>query len=285
MMKLNFKLFWDKIINFIASIIDMLDILFFRSELKRKYLIVALFSFLISSASILFVSKYVNFGNKLMKGLLALFFSTLALSYSLIRYARFEEHKEEREITKGKFRIFGIFRFKVHEILTYLSFFLGIALSYLVTNFFIPQDFFDVQKISICSIAGVCPNISTGFSASNFSQIFWNNTGVFILTFILSFFFTGAFLFILAWNASIFGIFLSMKYGALSVYYGLFYLPHGILEIASYIVAGLSGNFFSHELERFFAKGVISKKILYDIALFLVMGYMLVILGAFIEVL
>jgi uncharacterized membrane protein SpoIIM required for sporulation len=264
----------------------MLDSYIFRSEIKGRYLLVGFFSFLISSLSLIIIYNYVKFIDMAFSGIIALFFTVVALSYPLLRFAKFEEAKEEKEIRRG---IFKIFRIKLHETLTYLSFFLGVTFSYLILYNFIPKAFFEAQNISISSIIGNCPAISGAFSSRGFASILENNTGVFFLSFFLSFLFSGAFLFILAWNASIFGIFLSSNYGVMpSLYYYLFlYLPHGLIEIAAFTIAGLSGSFLARETEKLLSKekGEIYKGLVFDVLGFLAFGYALLILAAFIEVL
>lgn len=138
-----------------------------------------------------------------------------------------------------------------------------------------------VQSSVIGSITG---NI---ISPSLFFEIISNNLSVFFLTFILSFLLTAGMVFVLVWNASVLGVFLSkVSKSILHVpVVSISYIPHGILEVSGYILAGISGFFLSHEIEEFveWDKKGRAVKLMEDSSFVLILGLLFLILGAVLE--
>lgn len=95
------------------------------------------------------------------------------------------------------------------------------------------------------------------FSTGLFTSLFNNNLKVLMFCFIVSAFLGGGAIFIIAWNASLWGTIFGLlaKSAALTtgqnpwLMFGLIFLivfPHMILEVSSYILAAVSGTMFSN---------------------------------------
>ena len=91
--------------------------------------------------------------------------------------------------------------------------------------------------------------------------------------------------FILVWNASVLGVFLS-KIININPITALLYLPHGLLEISGFILAGIAGALLSHQFEHFkkeHRNKKVFRRILNDIGLLVFIGVVAIIIGGLIE--
>lgn len=261
----------------------MLERVWVEQERKNHFLTSFLLSLLFSLAAILIAYYFVPFkiSGHNYGGLIAVLLTSLTASYPLLRYLEKREEKEEDiEDLKEK----KLLKRHWTELEIYIAFFLGVMIAFTITSFFLPAEFFSAQNSVIKSITGRI--INTGL----FATIIKNNISVFFLTFLLSFLLTAGMVFILVWNASVLGVFLanvSQSFTKLP-FVALSYLPHGILEIGAYALAGISGFFLSHHFEYFFESDCEGGKIFRlceDSLLVLVLGLILLLLGGIIEVL
>lgn len=223
----------------------MFERIWVQEERGKHFVACFFFSFVFALLSILLTHYFVPFQveGQGLKGMVAVLLASLAASYPLIRYLERRESEEEKEVQGNE--VAGLLERHWTELEIYLAFFLGTTLAFGLSNSFLPQNFFSVQKAVIGSITGKI--IVKGL----FLEIITNNISVFLLTFLLSFLLTAGMVFILVWNASILGVFLSnLSKSVLHIpFVVLSYLPHGILEVAAYALAGISGFFLSHEFE------------------------------------
>lgn len=257
----------------------MLERLWIEEEREKHFTACFLLSFAFALLSILIAYFFVPFtvSGQNLGGIVAVLLVSLTASYPLIRYLEKRED-EEGKISEEGTRLLGR---RWTELEVYLAFFLGAALAFGASNYILPGGFFSVQNAVIGSISGKV--ISGGL----FSQIITNNLSVFFLTFLLSFTLTAGMVFILAWNASVLGVFLSDV--SKSVFHlplvALSYLPHGILEIAGYILAGISGFFLSREFREFLEKEEKGEALhlIQDSLLVLAIGLIFLLLGGLLE--
>ncbi|MBI2075688.1 MAG: stage II sporulation protein M [Candidatus Aenigmarchaeota archaeon] len=171
-------------------------------------------------------------------------------------------------------------------IFVFSSFFLGVTVAVAFSFIFMPKETFSLQAETLRGFSG----LASGSGA--FSTFFVNNSQVMLLMFILSTMFGAGAIFILAWNASVIGVYAGnfmqagLDKGAL-----LYGVPlslssialHGIPEILAYFVAGLAGGILSVGIirERFMSKEF--KKIFKDSAILLFSAEFLIAIGAWLE--
>lgn len=265
----------------------MLERLWVKQEEEKHFGCCLAFSLIFTLLSIFIAHYFVPFRVAGMKltGLIAVMFASLAASYPLIKYLEDEEDVFEKD-EKNLKDTFDLLERHSTELKVYLAFFLGVTLAFGISSVVLPAEVFEVQHEVIGSIR---PDVAAGrvFSPGFFTEIITNNISVFFVTFLLSFFLTAGMVFILVWNASILGIFISeITKGIVDVpLVALSYLPHGILEIAAYIIAGLSGFFLSHEVGLVLEWEDKSRaiKLMRDSILFLVIGFIVLVIAAVIE--
>ncbi|MFP4116962.1 MAG: stage II sporulation protein M [Candidatus Aenigmatarchaeota archaeon] len=266
----------------------MLEKIWLEQEREEHFAACLVLSAVFTFASIVIARYFVPFkvAGQTLTGLIAVVLASLAASYPLIKYLEEEETEETEQEKKGKLKNeFDLLERHREELYIYLAFFLGATLAFGVAYSFMP-DAFETQREVIGSIR---PDMATGrvISPSFFMEIFTNNASVFFTTLLLSFFLTAGMVFILVWNASILGVFLSeITQGLIDLpVVALSYLPHGILEVAAYITAGLSGFFLSHEVKEVveWEEKSCAIKLMMDSFILLGIGLGLLILAAVIE--
>ncbi len=265
----------------------MLEKLWVEQERKRHFGLCIAFSFVFTFAAIVITYYFVPFkiSGEPLSGLIAVVLASLAASYPLIRFLE-DEVTETEEERKSKLKDgFDLLERHKDEVELYLAFFLGATLAFGVVNSFSPEVF-EVQHEVIGSIR---PDVAAGrfFSPGFFMEIITNNISVFLTTLLLSFFLTAGMVFILVWNASILGVFISeVTKGLVDIpLVALSYLPHGLLEISAYIIAGLAGFFLSHEVREIIQwdDKTYAMKLMMDSFLLLGLGFVLLIVAAVIE--
>lgn len=261
----------------------MLETLWLRLEIENRYLSMFLFSLLFSFAVLYFTKTFIP----LPTGISSVFLISLAAAYPFVRYMKHEEESE----SKMQKRLSEKSLLKRHEkeLLLYVAFFLGVIITFIISSFVFGTNSFEAQLESISGMQNI-----RGYVTQNtigFSEVFLNNLTVFSITFLISLMISAGMVFILVWNASVLGVFIaSNSENAIMAHVNILpYLPHGIIEIAGYIMAGIAASLLSYQLERKirgknYAKGVFSQ-VLADVFLLVVIGIGLLIIGATIEVL
>ncbi len=126
-------------------------------------------------------------------------------------------------------------------------------------------------------------------SATNINHlmgILVNNISVMIIVLFGSLFFGAGAIFILVWNASVVGAAIGMfSKDLMRMPIGILrYLIHGIPEISAYFVAALAGGIVSVAIVRKDLKGERMWIILEDAIILLIIGFLILIASAFIEV-
>jgi len=181
------------------------------------------------------------------------------------------DEEAEEMVAHRKFGNFFARHFNV--IMLYVWIFVGIIVAFALAYAFVPMDLkpiiFDEQIKAFCGISGEC-NGNTPFSiagrasamatgaclsaTSSLSScalfIFQNNAGVLIFTVILSLLYGVGAIFIIAWNASILGVFFGETFlsGAHLKWAGMFQsmlVGHGPPELLGYVFGALAGAILS----------------------------------------
>jgi len=198
------------------------------------------------------------------------------------------ETEETADITIHK----NLYERHKRSILVFSGFFLGTMFSITAAYLFSPQsNLFTLQTETLENIGSPTGQI---VSAADFLRFFLNNTKVMTLIFVLSAVMGAGAVFILAWNASVIGVFIGLfsqnlvsHSGTIAYLYGIplalsSIALHGIPEILAYFIAGLAGGILSVGIirERAFSPNfkIIFKDslILFVFAEFLIIGAALV---------
>lgn len=258
----------------------MFERLWLKDELENKYFHIFIFGVVFTIIALLLTNYILPIKN----GLIAVFLISLAAAYPLVAYLRVEEDEEEKLIKKHKEK--NLLKRHEKELMIYLSFFLGVMIVFVIAVFLLPDSFFSPQNEIIKGITGFATFQTGNFADVNIlSTILLNNLEIFLLAFALSFVISAGMIFILVWNASVLGVFLS-EIISTNLIIALSYLPHGLLEISGFMLAGVAGALLSHQFEHF-KKGHHNKSvfrgILKDIGILLFIGVIVIIVGGLIE--
>lgn len=200
----------------------MLETLFLLEEKKQNYFLLAALGLL--SGLIGFSVARVIFPSQV--DLLSVLFAAVPLIYSLT--SKFLDDEAERLP-------------HLPEVEIYLSIFAGQALAFglLATVF---TESFEVQR-SLLGATGAA------IQGGNFQLILTNNLTVFSSIFLVSLLVGSAGAFILSWNASVFGVFMSKIISSDPVL-SLAYLPHSLFEMSGFVIAGIGGSLVSGAVYR-----------------------------------
>lgn len=156
------------------------------------------------------------------------------------------------------------FEFTVDIFKVYLLLFLGVFVAFMTFSYFLPYvassnlfneqlNLFGFENFS-SDLVNRSNTLGNALQFSdNFYSIFSNNFVVLFFCFIVSFFFGSGALFIILWNASVWGIILGNIFRLTSFDKSLIILisilPHALLEISSYIFAAIAGIILSSIIE------------------------------------
>lgn len=267
----------------------MLESLFNFDELNERPYLMLLWSFLIGIAAI-WISSLVSYKAIIsgvsinLSGIFSVLFIVIPSVYFITLLIKKEEELEEEEIRRHYTKSFWGRHKK--DILILLFYFTGLTLAFSLTSFFMPNDFFQIQTEKISQIRGV--DITQGYVTGQligFTDILYNNLQVMFFAFLFSFIFGAGAVFILAWNASILGVYIG--YISKSIWnvpiFSMPFVPHGIFEIGGYICAALAGGLISAAIIRKNKLDVL-KIIAIDSLKLFILGTVLIFIGAAIEV-
>ena len=153
--------------------------------------------------------------------ILAVLFAAVPLIYSLTE--KFMEDESERLP-------------HLPEVEIYLSIFAGLSVAFGVLGAYFPSNF-EAQR-AIVGLSGAA--IQDG----GFSLILTNNLTVYSSIFLVSMLVGSSGAFILSWNASVFGVFMS-KVASSEPLMTLAYLPHSLFEMSGFVIGGIAGSLIS----------------------------------------
>lgn len=166
--------------------------------------------------------------------------------------------RDDEELDEETSRIdIGFFEHHERTILVYAYLFFGVLVAVSFWYTILPETYTDAlfsqQKSTIASIR--LSGAATG-TLSTFWMILSNNLKVTTIAFLMSFFFGTGAIFILSWNASVIGVFVSDLANSFSTKYSYSLLQghfeallsisiHGVPEIVAYFIAGIAGGILS----------------------------------------
>ncbi len=264
----------------------MLESLVSFQEINKKPYLVFIWALIISTVAI-FVSRQISYSVTIgehvfdMTGLFSVLFTVIP-SVSFITLLLKKEEKMEEEYVKEHYeKAFWIRHEK--DLTVMLLFFAGLTLSFAVWAYILPENFFQVQLQKINEIHGISGAAS--YKYYTFTQILNNNLQVMFFSFLFSFIFGSGAIFIIAWNASILGVYIGQLAESLwgIPIVGLSFVPHGLPEIAGYICAGLAGGIMSAMIIRKNTKHI-KEIVAFDSIKLLILGTFLIFIAAIIEV-
>jgi uncharacterized membrane protein SpoIIM required for sporulation len=263
----------------------MLESLLNFKELNRKPYLMFVWAFIICLVSIavsvqLSYEVVVSGSTVSLTGLFAVLFIVMGSVYLITMIIKKEERIEEKQIIKYHQQSFWPRHKK--DIMLIMLYFAGLTLAFAISASVLPAETFQVQVSKINQIQGIT-GAAIDYNAL-FTQILSNNIQVLIFSFFFSFIFGAGAAFILAWNASILGVYIgqiSQSVWSIPVV-SMAFIPHGIPEIAGYVCAGLAGSLISAAIIRKHRKGVL-KIITTDSLKVLLLGIVLILIAAGIE--
>ncbi|MFB6167092.1 MAG: stage II sporulation protein M [Candidatus Nanohaloarchaea archaeon] len=250
---------------------------------SENYLDIFLVSLFFALLSIFLVDNLVTFqvGRTDLGGIIAVLLTSLSVSYPFVTYMIRQEDRELLQRWEEK----KLVRRHARQLELYMSFFFGVTFAFALSVFYLPDSFYSVQLQVLQSIRGPTGNMVLN---GLLMQIVSNNMWVFAVTFVLAFFVSSGIIFILAWNASVLGVLIgSLADHALQVpFVTLFYLPHGLLEVGGYVLAGIAGSLMSYAVERPVQgkEKDLHLRVLKDVAVMVGVGAVLIVAAGLIEV-
>ncbi|MBN2331094.1 MAG: stage II sporulation protein M [Candidatus Aenigmarchaeota archaeon] len=271
----------------------MLESLIKYNEIERHPWITFLWALLISSVGVLF-SMQLSYqiqvsGNVLnLTGIFSVIFTIIPSVYFLTIFIKKQESMDEKDIARHYEK--GFWTRHDRDILIFLFYFFGLTFSFAFWAFMLPGGTFQIQTMKIQEIRVLAGNILSGSAASNsvmdFSKVFVNNLQVMMFAFVFSLLFGAGAVFIVVWNASILGVYIGKLSESLFhiPMVSLSFLPHGIPEIAGYLMAGLAGGVISAAIIRGHKMEIVIGVVI-DALKLLGMAFLFVLLGALIETL
>lgn len=205
---------------------------------------------------------------------------------SLMFYPTLKKLLRQEEIQETQNQAFSLadfFRDHKYIFKIYILFFLGVMLGFAFFSINLPslaRNHIFSNQIDI--LYGVTGN-AVNFSFDRFLGLFSNNVGVLILIFVTAFFIGDGGIFLLTWNASVWGTIFGLfaKNYALGVSQNPFFaflivlgivITHTLLEAFSYISSATAGGVIS--------KGIISEKFMSDNFIRVVKGTLITLLFA-----
>lgn len=234
----------------------------------------------IASALILFPSN---------PGLAAIAFTSLLIVPSLNTLLSLEENEAARE---NKFNVFLLFKDHKDIFQIYFFLFLGIIVSFAFFSLVWPS--IATSQIFAQQAAMIGPTGGAAYHGM-FKTILGNNLKVLIVCLIASLVYGAGAIFIITWNASVWGVVFALiaKNSALAAGqnpYAAFalmilsVLPHMLLEASAYFLAAISGGIFSKALlrEKTFSKRF--NQIIEDSLMMFIIAVIVLVLACWLEV-
>lgn len=221
--------------------------------------------------------------------LVAVAFTSLLLLPELYKMFSIEERIEKKE---KKFSFKELFKDNKDFVKVYLFLVLGIFLVYAVATIILPS--FQVNNLFREQLEMRGASGGAIFQTSLFWSILTNNLWVLIVVFIVSLLTGDGAIFLITWNASMWGTIFGVTarnaalFANTNPFWYLFLIliivfPHAFLEVLAYILGAISGGVISKDvlLEKFESKRF-NEVFIYNFMLFLV-GVILLFFGVLIE--
>jgi len=266
-------------------------------EIEKRPWVIFFWSLVLTSIAILVANQlwfHINISgiNVNLTGIFSVMFTVIPSVFFVTMVIKREEALEEEHIKKHYFGGGWFWQRHEKDLIVFLLYFTGVTLAFTIWSMILPGDAFLVQTAKINQIhgltgaaTGALSGASSASQASIFYSIFMNNMQVMIFAFLFSFIFGAGAVFILVWNASILGVYI----GQLTKHFldipvvSLSFIPHGVPEIAGYIMAGLAGGLISAAVIRRHGSKVLSV-VVTDAIKIMIVAFVLILLAAGIEV-
>lgn len=211
-------------------------------------------------------------------GLVTVVFAAIPIVYPLMQYIINQSQEKHSHIP---------------EILTYFSIFVGQVAGFFILSLFSPETF--STQVSVIEERSTVEIIGYATQADvTFLSIFLNNMLVYTIILLTAALLGSSGAFILAWNASVLGIFLGSltsylyEYNLSTIFTGtsetptpLAFLPHATVEMLGFIIAGIVGTLISASIYNSETR----KEIWKDYAHLVILGASLILFAALIETL
>ncbi len=218
--------------------------------------------------------------------------ASLPLVYDAIRF----EEKEDFSLSDESHILEQHKKFALFILFLFFGFSMGFFLLYIFLPSSISSSLFSSQISTIQSVGS-----PSGFFYSplrSFWFIFLNNLKVLTFCLLFSFLYGSGAIFILSWNASVFGVAVGVFFKkmisdfvpSLSSYFAvgtisiLRYAIHGIPEITAYLLAGLAGSLISTAIVNKDFRSKSFYKVLDDSSDLIVISILFLFLAALLEV-
>ncbi len=212
--------------------------------------------------------------------LVAVAMTSLMLLPELYKIFSIEERQERSE---KRFKLWKLISDNFDFMRVYLFILLGVFVVYAIGVIILPNLQVNSLFREQLAMRGASGNaVFTSASADLFQSIFFNNLWVLIACFLISMLTGDGAVFLLVWNASVWGTIFGVTarnaayYSHSSPFYYLalillIVLPHAMLEIFSYVLAAISGGIISKDvlLEKFESKRF-NQVFTYNFILFLI---------------
>lgn len=262
----------------------VLESIFPVKKVVRNPIEMFIFSMIVTFAS-LYLSELIFPGAS--TGKIVTLFITVATTPMI--YGIFKEEEEvERECAEHRLKE-SFFDRHDETIWSFTFLFLGVFLAIFLVAVFSPEEYVSSMFSDQLTEIERVTSISGSFNVANILNIIiMNNLRVMALSFALSFMIGSGAIVILAWNASILGLYLAsfLRQGLMEEFIvrtvGL--IPHAPIEIGAYFLAGIAGGIISVGIirEKLFSKEFFL--VFKDSLLLMVLAIVAIIVGAFIEV-
>lgn len=265
----------------------VLESLLNYKTIKNKPLFTFLMGFFYATVGI-FLSLFLF---KSQAGLTMVFFTSFAAFHFLYYAIREEESYDiilhnERKILAKHWKLIVLFVFL----------FIGFFAAFTTWSIVLPEQttsiIFSTQIQTINNINGIATT-GAAYKMGLVFSIFLNNIRVMIFAIIFSFIYGAGAIFILAWNASVGGVFIGSFIKSQLAHVGthhaillgfLRYAPHGFLEMAAYFVAALAGGIISVAIIRHHFSSKRFFSIIFDSSELILIAIAMLFVAALVEV-
>lgn len=248
----------------------MFETFFYKSIQEHRYL--NIFVLTLITTLLLSILNYFIGGNAMF----LVTFISLALSFPIIRYFKKLNNEEIKRIYPSN----KLLHNHIEEIITCWIVFIAVGIGFFISTITGLITEFTYHEAFVGRLLGMMTHFQELFAV-----ILINNLIVGFLTFLLSFLVFSGFIFVLVWNASLVAYYLySLQDSQTALITTLLILPHGLLEIGGYVLAGIAGGLLAY---RFEVWNNLSKKeqreFRKDFMILIVGAILLILVGAVIE--
>lgn len=263
----------------------MLERVIVEVDRSDHYLDIGILSLFFTLLAVLLVHGLIPFqiGDTNLAGVMTVLIASLAVAYPFSHHILQREQEDIGDRLSERRLLYR----HMADLKLYTVYFLGTTVAFAISTFFVPETFYSVQFDVLESIGAPTGQV---IGQPLFQTILENNLWVMLVTFVLTFFFTAGIVFILAWNASVLGVLIGdLSQSLIEVpLMTLPYLPHGLLEIGGYILAGMAGAILSYGVELGVVEDssfAVERTVVTDVATLMVLATACIVVGAVVEVL